>query len=185
LASRLVTSWWSILPVSVSTIVGSNLFLGAGLHVVEVCDLAVLVTNDWEGEVGSGDLVDVLDPSSVALDGVGREANQLDATLGELWLELGESTQLGGADGSVVLWVGEENNPFVADELMEVDWALGGLSLEVWGDGAQTEAAETTLADVAEDDVVETGMRNIGMIRPGILHPMLSARRRPRWRRRP
>ena len=64
-------------------------------------------------------------------DGVGGETDQLDATLGELRLELCERTELGSANGSVIFWVREENNPVVADELMEVDWASGGFGLEV------------------------------------------------------
>lgn len=111
----------------------------ACLHVIGVCDLALLVTNDWEAQLAARDLIDVLDPSSVRLNGVGRETDQLDATLGELWLELCEGAELGGADWSVVLWVREENNPLVADELVEVNWALSGLGLEVGGNGTQAE----------------------------------------------
>lgn len=48
------------------------------------------------------------------------------------WLKLGESSELGGADWSVVLWVGEENNPLVTNELVEIDWAGSGLGLEIW-----------------------------------------------------
>lgn len=77
----------------------------------------------------------------MAVDGVGGEANQLDAALGELWLELGKGAQLGGADWGVVLWVGEEHNPLVTDELVEVDWAVGSLGLEVGGGGPEAEAA--------------------------------------------
>lgn len=71
----------------------------------------------------------------MALDGVCGETNELDAALGELGLELGESAQLGGADGGVVLGVGEEDNPVVANELVEVDGTSGGLGLEVRRDG--------------------------------------------------
>lgn len=63
------------------------------------------------------------------LDSIGRKTDQLDTTLGELRLELSESTELGSADGSVVLGVGEQNHPVVADELMEVDGTVGGLCL--------------------------------------------------------
>lgn len=112
---------------------------GGCLHVIEVCDLALLITNDWEAQLATGDLIDILDPSSVRVDGVGRETDQLDAALGELWLELCEGTEFGGADGCVVLGVGEEYYPLVADELMEVDWALSGLGLEVGGNGTQAE----------------------------------------------
>lgn len=76
----------------------------------------------------------------MALDGVGGETDQLDTTLGELWLELGEGAQLSCADWSVILWVREEDDPFVTDELVEVDWAGGGLGLEVWGNGTQAES---------------------------------------------
>lgn len=75
----------------------------------------------------------------MAAEGVGGQANQLDTALGELGLELGEGTEFGGAHGSEVLGVGEEDNPFVTDELMEVDGAVCGISLEVRRDGAEAE----------------------------------------------
>jgi hypothetical protein len=78
----------------------------------------------------------------VRLDGVGRETDQLDTTLGEFRLELCECAELGGADGRVVFRVGEEDDPVVANEFVEVDWALSGLSLEVWRGGSETETAE-------------------------------------------
>ena len=104
------------------------------LHIVCKGNLSALVTNDWESELAARNLIDILDPSSVRLDGVGRETDQLDTTLCELGLKLCEGTELGGADGCVIFWVGEENNPLVADELMEVDGAVGSLGLEVGGD---------------------------------------------------
>ena len=110
-------------------------------HVIRKGDLALLITNDGEGQLGAGDLIDILDPAAVGLDGVGGEADELSAALGELGLELGEGAELGGAHGGVVLWVREEDHPLVADELVEVDVAAGGLGLEVGGDGAQAEAA--------------------------------------------
>jgi len=82
----------------------------------------------------------------VRLDGVGRKANQLDPALGELWLELCESTELGGADWSVIFRVGEEDDPVVANELMEVDGASCGLGLEVWGNGAEAERRRSWFA---------------------------------------
>jgi hypothetical protein len=98
----------------------------------------------------------------VASEGVGREANQLDVSLGELGLELRKGTQLSletrsvrlstashrgqqvsyGADGSEVIGVGEENDPGVANELVEINGTLGGLGLEVGRDAAQAEAGE-------------------------------------------
>lgn len=71
-------------------------------HVVGESNLALLVSDNWEGEVGVVDLVDILDPATVGLDSVGGETDELSSTLGELWLELCESSELGGADWSVI-----------------------------------------------------------------------------------
>jgi len=103
-------------------------------HVICVRNLAVLVANDWEVQLAAVNLIDILNPSSVRLDRVGGKTDQLDAALGEFRLELCESTELGGTDGSVIFWVGEENDPVVTNELMEIDGAFGRLSLEVWCD---------------------------------------------------
>jgi hypothetical protein len=53
----------------------------------------------------------------MAVDCVGRKTDELCATLGELGLELGKGTELSGTDGSVILGVGEKNDPVVTDEL--------------------------------------------------------------------
>lgn len=74
------------------------------------------------------------------LDCVGRKTNQLHAALGELWLQLGESTELGGADRSIIFGVRKENDPVVPNELMEVNGASGGLGLEVGRDRAKSKS---------------------------------------------
>ena len=114
----------------------------SSLHVVGKGNLTALVTNDGESQLAARDLIDILDPSSVRFDRVGRQTDQLDATLGELGLELCECAELGGADGSIVFGMGEEDDPVIANEVVEVDGAGGGLSLEVWCDGSQSETAE-------------------------------------------
>ena len=114
-------------------------------HVVGICDLAVLVTDDGESELRPRDLIDIFNPSSVRLDCVGGQTDQLDATLGELRLEFCECAELGGADGSVIFGVGEEDHPVISNELMKVDWAGGGLSLEVWCDRSQSETAKVKM----------------------------------------
>lgn len=93
------------------------------------------------------DLVNVLDPALVAATSIGGQTDQLDASLGELGLELGKGAKLGGADGGEVFRVREENNPTVADELVEVDGTFGGLGLEVRGNRAQAEATSTCEPD--------------------------------------
>lgn len=115
-------------------------------HVIEICNGSLLITNDWEAQLAARNLINVLDPSSVGLDGVGRKTDQLDAALGELGLKLCEGAQLGGADGCVVFWVGEQDNPLVANELVEVDWALGGFGLEVGCKGSQAEGCSSRVS---------------------------------------
>lgn len=44
--------------------------------------------------------------------------------------------------------MGEEDNPFVADELVEVDWAGGGLGLEVGSNGSETETIREVSVNV-------------------------------------
>lgn len=75
----------------------------------------------------------------MALDSVRGEADELRATLGELRLKLRERAELGGADGRVVLGMGEEDDPFVADEFVEIDVALSRLGLEVGSGATETE----------------------------------------------
>lgn len=41
------------------------------LHVVQVGNFALLVGNDRERDLSTGDLIDILDPSLVAAQGVG------------------------------------------------------------------------------------------------------------------
>lgn len=78
----------------------------------------------------------------MTLNSVGRQADQLDTSSGELRLELCESTEFGRADRSVVFGVGEEDDPLVANEFVEVDRTGGGLCLEVGGNAAESEAVD-------------------------------------------
>lgn len=114
------------------------------LHVVGEGNLALLVANDGESNLAASHLSNVLDPAIVRLNSVGRETNQLDTALGELGLKLGKGTELGGADGGEVLGVGEEDDPAVANELVEVNLALGGVGLEVGGLGAEAEGSRSS-----------------------------------------
>ena len=109
------------------------------IHVIEESNLPLLVGDDGEVQSVAADLLYIGSPALVAVDGVGREADQLDAALGELGLETGELAQLGGANGSVVLGVGEEDGPLVADELVEVDLAICRLCVKVGSGAAQAE----------------------------------------------
>ena len=59
-------------------------------HVIFQRDLSRLVANDGEGQIGATDLVNIFDPLAVAVDRVGRQADQLDAAACELGLELCE-----------------------------------------------------------------------------------------------
>ena len=75
----------------------------------------------------------------MTVNSIGGQANQLSTALGELRLKLCESAELGCADRCIILWVGEQHNPVIADEIMEVDWAISGIGIEIWSDRAQAE----------------------------------------------
>lgn len=117
-------------------------------HVVQVGDLALGVGNDGELQLGARDLIDVLDPAVVGLDVVGAQTDELDTASSELGLELGEGTELGGADGGEVIGVGEEDGPLVTDEVVEVDGTGGGLGIEVRGSRAQTETGNGSIGQL-------------------------------------
>jgi hypothetical protein len=69
----------------------------------------------------------------VILDGIDREADDLGSALGELAFETGHGAELGGADGSEVLGVREEDGPVVADPLVELYRAMGAIGRKVGG----------------------------------------------------
>jgi hypothetical protein len=98
-----------------------SLVLSQHLHVVHQRHLALLIANDRELELAAADLIDVLDPPAMALNCVRAQANELDTALCELRLKFCECAELGGADGGVVFGVGEEDDPAVADEVVEVN----------------------------------------------------------------
>jgi hypothetical protein len=115
-SSTFVASWWSILSLCQVFDFSTQQQL-QNLHVVRQSNLTSLISDYREGELATGDLIDILDPPGVAVDCVGRKSDELRATLGELGLELSEGTKLSSADGSVVLGMREKNDPVVADEL--------------------------------------------------------------------
>ena len=112
-------------------------------HIVGVCDLAVLVTDDRELQVSAADLVNILDPFVVALDAVCGETDKLDTALCKLGLELSKGTKLGGADGGEVIGMREEDDPVVTNELVEVDATSSGLGIKVGGLAAEAERLRT------------------------------------------
>lgn len=70
-------------------------------HVIERDDLSLLVASDGKFQIGIADLVDILDPASVTLDGVSRQTNEFDASFRELqarWCRQGFRPQ-GGRTG--------------------------------------------------------------------------------------
>lgn len=112
-------------------------------HAIEVGNLAFLVGNDGELEVAARDLVDVLDPLVVRVDGVSGQADQFCAAASKLGLELCKGAELCGADGGLVGRVREQNSPLVANELVEVNRSGSGFGLEVGGSAAKIEGLWT------------------------------------------
>lgn len=111
------------------------------LHVIFERYLALLVANNGKAKGAAIDLVDVLDPTTMALDGIRRQADELDAALAKLGLELGKGSELRRAHRRVVLGVREENDPGVADEVVEADGALGRFGFEIGRRGTEAETS--------------------------------------------
>lgn len=127
-------------------------------HVICQGNLSLLVSNDGELQVAARDLIDVFDPATVALNGVGGQADQLGTSSRKLGLQFGKGSEFGGAHGSVIFGVREKHDPVVANELVEVDGALGGVGLEVGRDRSKTEARERERA-VSTDRLMNQGRR--------------------------
>ena len=80
-------------------------------------------------------------PLAVVVDRVDAEADDLDVALVELGLELGHVAELGRAHRREVLRVREQDRPRVADPVVELDAALGGVGLEIGCDVADAKTA--------------------------------------------
>lgn len=135
---------------------GDLLEVGFRQHVVQVQHFQLLVSNDGELELGpiSHHFLDVLDPLLVRGDPFRQQPNQLDASLVELRLQLGEGAQFGGAHGGEVGGVGEQDGPLVADPVVEVDFPLGGVDVEVGRLGAKSDSR--LLGGVERDEASQT-----------------------------
>lgn len=96
-------------------------------------DLARLIGNNGEAEVTREVLagLDVGDPLLVAVNGVAAESSALNTTLLELLEVLGDSAELGGTDRGEVSRVAEKESPGSLEVLAEVNFSLGGVSLDL------------------------------------------------------
>ena len=67
-----------------------------------------------------------------------READHFDVALVKLWLDLGDIAKLGGANRCEIFWMTKQHAPRVAEPVVKLDLALGGLGGEVWGNVSET-----------------------------------------------
>ena len=104
----------------------------SGQHVVLLDDRQGWVAHQRIGHRVPLRRLDVLRPLLVIGDRVDADAEDLAVALGELVVQAGHRAQFGGAHRGEILRVRTEDGPAVADPLMEVDGALGGLGGEVW-----------------------------------------------------
>jgi len=102
-------------------------------HVVELRDGEGWVADERVIDLVATDVLNVLFPFAVALDGVDGEPDDLSATLCKLLFEPGDGSEFGGANGSEIFGVREENGVAVSNPFMKVDRALSGFSVEIGG----------------------------------------------------
>ena len=118
-------------------VVGGGAAVGGDLvgrqHVVELGDLEIVVGDHRVLDRRALRFLDVLRPGAVAVDRVGRQADQLGVSFRELGLDLGHVAELGRAHRGEVLRVRKEDRPFVADPVVEADLSLGRLGFEIGG----------------------------------------------------
>jgi len=112
-------------------------------HVVEISNLSVLVTDDWESQGGTRHLIDVIDPAIVGLNCVCRQANELDISLVEFWLKFCKGTKLSCANWSIILRMGEKNAPAVTDKIVKVDGTRSSHGIEIWSNTSETKGGST------------------------------------------
>lgn len=134
-------------------------------HIVQICHLSLLVANDWEFQAGARDFINILDPSPMAVDRVGRETDQLDTTLGKFRFQFCKRAQLGCADGCVVLRVGEQDDPLGSDEFVEINRAIGRVGLKIRGCRAKAQTRVRVSTGSSDCGVVQTE----GYVRCGAL----------------
>jgi hypothetical protein len=100
-------------------------------HAVELGDVEIDIADHRIVRLVALRLLDVGGPAGMTVDRVDREADDLDAALVELGLDLRHVAELGGADRREVLRMREQDGPFVADPVVEFDAAFGGVGLEI------------------------------------------------------
>jgi len=141
-------------------------------HVVQGGDLTFLVGDDGVVDTGWADLgaerLDILDPSVVLLEAIGRETDELHATISKVLGTTSDFTKLGGADGGKVIGMGEEDSPRVTDPFVELDWAGSGLSLEIRGDASKTQVRHGRSFFVADNPIVVVKERGFLQAQPSI-----------------
>jgi len=112
---------------------GVDLVVGGMHHPVEVGHLAVRIGHDREVRRVPLRVLDVLRPLRVRVDRIDRQADRLHAPPVELRLQPRHVAQLGRAHRGEVAGVREQDDPRVADPVVEVDAALRAVGREVGG----------------------------------------------------
>ena len=112
-----------------------DLRVGIGVdHAVEVRHFVIHISQDGIVHRGALGLFDVLGPTLVVFHTVDAQGNGLNVALGEFILQLGNTTQLGGAHRGVVGGVGEQHNPAIASPFVEAQLAVFAALGEVLGE---------------------------------------------------
>src|ERR1019366_4102659 len=100
-------------------------------HVVQPSHFELRVADHGISYLVALSFFDVRRPLTVATHGVDTKADDLTVPRCKAWFELGHIAQFGGANGSKVFRMREQNGPPIANPFMKVDLTLRGLSGEI------------------------------------------------------
>src|SRR4029077_8954772 len=78
-------------------------------------------------------ILDVGRPLLVVVDGIDRQADDLDAAFVEFRFQSRHCAEFGGANRGEILWMRKQYRPIVADPVVEANFAFRGLGLKIWG----------------------------------------------------
>src|SRR5215211_5653021 len=100
-------------------------------HVVEFRNLMIRIGDNGKVELRALSLLDVFCPAFMGISGVDAESNHFHAAFLEVRLTARDISELGGANGSEILRVREQNCPAITDPFVEANRSFSCICCEI------------------------------------------------------